>query len=131
MWKRSTNPDMRVASTYWLYMTLRRLERDAEAAQALASITADMDIIENTAYHRLLLLNKGVLSEADFGSSGDALQDASAGYGLGNWHFYNGRVGKPGPARSGVVCWRAAIGRRLGISQPRRRWCGCARRGRT
>jgi len=90
--RKSTNPDMLVASSYWLYMTLRRLGRDAEAAQALVPITADMDIIENTAYHRLLLLNKGLLTEADFAASGDALQDASTGYGLGNWHFYNGRV---------------------------------------
>lgn len=90
--RKSTNPDMLVASSYWLYMTLRRLGRDAEAARVLEPITAEMDIIENTAYHRLLLLNKGLLTEADFATSGDALQDASAGYGLGNWHFYNGRV---------------------------------------
>ncbi|MDZ4674997.1 MAG: tetratricopeptide repeat protein [Gemmatimonadota bacterium] len=90
--RKATNPDMQVASTYWLYMTLRRLGRDAEAARVLEPITADMNIIENTAYHRLLLLNKGLLTEVDFGFSGDALQEASAGYGLGNWHFYNGRV---------------------------------------
>jgi tetratricopeptide (TPR) repeat protein len=101
--RKSTNPDMQVASTYWLYMTLRRLGRDAEAARVLEPISADMDIIENTAYHRLLLLNKGVLTEADFGSSGDALQDASAGYGLGNWHFYNGRVERAREIWRGVL----------------------------
>ena len=90
--KVATNPDMMVATAYWLYMTLRRLGRDADAARVLEPITAGMDIIENTAYYRLLLLNKGLLTEADLGMSGDALQDASAGYGLGNWHFYNGRV---------------------------------------
>lgn len=90
--KVSTNPDMMVATSYWLYMTLRRLGRDAEAARVLEPISADMDIIENSAYHRLMLLNKGILTEADFAqASGDALQDASTGYGLGNWHFYNGR----------------------------------------
>lgn len=95
--KVSTNPDMMVATSYWLYMTLRRMGRDAEAAQVLEPISAEMDIIENSAYHRLMLLNKGVLTEADFAqASGDALQDASTGYGLGNWHFYNGR---PGQAR--------------------------------
>jgi tetratricopeptide (TPR) repeat protein len=90
--KVATNPDMMVATAYWLYLTLRRLGRDAEAARVLEPIAAGMDIIENTAYYRLLLLNKGLLTEADLGMSGDALQDASAGYGLGNWHFYNGRV---------------------------------------
>jgi tetratricopeptide (TPR) repeat protein len=101
--RKSTNPDMQVASTYWLYMTLRRLGRDAEAARVLEPFSADMDIIENTAYHRLLLLNKGVLTEADFGFSGDALQDASAGYGLGNWHFYNGRVERAREIWRGVL----------------------------
>lgn len=91
--KVSTNPDMLVATSYWLYMTLRRLGRDGEAARVLEPITPRMDIIENTAYHRLLLLNKGLLAEADFAAAtGDALQDASTGYGLGNWHYYNGRV---------------------------------------
>jgi len=89
--KVSRNPDMQVATSYWLYMTLRRLGRDAEAARVLEPITPELDVIENTAYHRLLLLNKGLLTEADFATSGDALQDVSAGYGLGNWHFYNGR----------------------------------------
>lgn len=90
--KVSTNPDMMVATSYWLYMTLRRMGRDAEAARMLEPISAEMEIIENTAYHRLILLNKGVLTEADFAqASGDALQDASTLYGLGNWHFYNGR----------------------------------------
>lgn len=89
----STNPDMTVATSYWLYMTLRRMGRDAEAARVLEPISAEMDIIENGAYHRLLLLNKGLLTEADFAqASGDALQDATTGYGLGNWHFMNGRT---------------------------------------
>jgi len=90
--KVSTNPDMMVATSYWLYMTLRRMGRDAEAARVLVPITAGMEVIENTAYHRLLLLNKGLLTEADFPTGGDALQDVSAAYGLGNWHYYNGRV---------------------------------------
>lgn len=90
--KVSTNPDMMVATSYWLYMTLRRMGRDAEAAQVLEPITTELDVIENSAYHRLMLLNKGALTEVDFAqATGDALQDATTGYGLGNWHFYNGR----------------------------------------
>jgi len=103
---RSSNPDMLVASTYWLYMTLRRLGREAEAARVLEPITSGMEIIENTAYHRLLLLNKGLLTEADFAAAtGDALQDASTGYGLGNWHYYNGR-----PAQARAVWERVIAG---------------------
>lgn len=89
----SKTPDMLVATTHWLYMTLRRLDRVGEARQALEPIAADMDIIENTSYHRLLLLYKGVEKtealEAVVKSGG--LEAVTIGYGLGNWHYYNGR----------------------------------------
>lgn len=88
----SGNPDMLVATSHWLYMTLRRLGRAAEAEAVLAPITRDMAIIENDAYHRLLLLYKGELPVDSLAPTGtDALNDASVGYGLGNWHLYNGR----------------------------------------
>lgn len=90
--KVSNNPDMLVATSHWLYMTLRRLGREEEAAQVLAPIRADMDIIENQAYHRLLLLYRGELSPEDLlrEAEGD-LDPPTIGYGLGNWHLYNGR----------------------------------------
>lgn len=90
----AVNPDMVVATSHWLYMTLRRLGRTADAAKVLEPIRADMDIIENGAYHRLLLVYKGELSaDSVLGWSGtqDAIQDAGVGYGIGNWHLYNGR----------------------------------------
>jgi tetratricopeptide (TPR) repeat protein/dienelactone hydrolase len=92
--KVSTNPDMLVATSHWLYMTLRRLGRTAEAARVLEPISADMEIIENGAYHRLLLLYKGQRSADDLlRSSGPdgALDDVTTAYGVGNWHLYNGR----------------------------------------
>lgn len=90
--KVSTNPDMLCATTHWLYMTLRRLGKDEEARQVLEPIHAGMDVIENQAYHRLLLMYKGELSPEDLrsGASGD-LDPPTLGYGLGNWHLYNGR----------------------------------------
>ena len=88
----STNPDMLVATSHWLYMTLRRLGRASEAELVLAPIAREMPIIENAAYHRLLLLYKGMLPADSLASSGsDALTDATIGYGVGNWHLYNGR----------------------------------------
>lgn len=92
--KVSNNPDMLVATSHWLYMTLRRLGREAEAAAALESIHADMDIIENASYHRLLLMYKGELTPdallAESGS-GDPIENATLGYGIGNWHAYSAR----------------------------------------
>jgi tetratricopeptide (TPR) repeat protein len=55
----STNDDMMVATSDWLYMTLRRLGRDAEAEQVLEPINSSQRILENTAYHRRLLMYRG------------------------------------------------------------------------
>jgi len=95
-WRRtlavSTNPDAQVATRYWLYLVLRRLGRDAEAAEVLEPVTAGMDVIENHAYHRLLLMFKGERSpESLLEGSEDALQNATVGYGLGAWHLVSGR----------------------------------------
>lgn len=88
------NPDMLVASSHWLYMTLRRLGRTREAQQVLAPIHQGLDVIENGSYHRLLLLYKGELAEGDllkdFGAEG-GLDDITTAYGVGNWHLYNAR----------------------------------------
>lgn len=89
----SKNPDMLVATTHWLYMTLRRLDRPGEARQTLEPIAADMEIIENTSYHRLLMLYKGTEKVEALESSlaAGSLDAVTIGYGLGNWHLYNGR----------------------------------------
>ncbi len=87
----SKNADMQVATSHWLYMTLRRLERPDEAAAVLAPISANLDIIENGSYHKLLMLYKGTETEAHLLSSQSGLDAVTIGYGVGNWHYYNGR----------------------------------------
>ena len=88
----ATNPDMVVATSHWLYMALRRLGRNAEAEAVLAPISREMRIIENGSYHRLLLMYKGTIPPDSLTVAGaDALTDATIGYGVGNWHLYNGR----------------------------------------
>jgi dipeptidyl aminopeptidase/acylaminoacyl peptidase len=91
--REAKTPDALVAASYWTYMILRRLGREREAAAILEPISPSMDIIENQAYHRLLLLNKGVLPVDSLVARGGeaALDDVTVGYGVGNWHFYNGR----------------------------------------
>jgi tetratricopeptide (TPR) repeat protein len=89
----SDNPDRLVSTSHWLYMTLRRLERDEDAAEVLEPIHAGMDIIENQAYHQLLLMYKGELDpeallETLDGS--DTPSNAAVAYGVGNWYLYNG-----------------------------------------
>jgi tetratricopeptide (TPR) repeat protein len=85
------NDDKIVSTTHWLYMTLRLLERDESAQQALEPIQKEMNIIENMAYHQLCLFYKGELTEADITSEyfTDIMNDAVA-YGVANYHMYNG-----------------------------------------
>ena len=89
----SKNPDMLVATSHWLYMTLRRLDRPDEARQVLDPISADMEIIENASYHRLLLVYKGIEKAETLQQTltSGGLDAVTLGYGLGNWHLYNGR----------------------------------------
>jgi tetratricopeptide (TPR) repeat protein len=96
----AANDDMRAATAYWLYLTQRRLGRDDDAAATLAPIHPEMRIIENTAYHALLLLYKGERSLGDLtgASGGDdgagglppGVNDATLGYGIGMWHLLRG-----------------------------------------
>ena len=54
-----------------------------------------MNVIENETYHRLLLMYKGEMApEAvlPVTATGEmSVTDATAAYGIGNWHWYNGR----------------------------------------
>jgi len=82
-----------VATTHWLYMILRRLGRVGEANELLAPIRTDMDVIENRAYHWLVLMYKGEIPADSIVSLAweEGLDPATLGYGVGNWHLYNGR----------------------------------------
>lgn len=88
------NDDSTVANADWMYMTLRRLGRAQEAARLLDSITEDMEIIENTAYHRRLLMYKGLVKPEELLDEEEAgeLDLATMGYGVANWHLYHGRT---------------------------------------
>ena len=96
VWRRAVdaadNDDMLVAGTDWLYMTLRRLGQEPEAAAVLERITPDMRILENDAYHRRLLMYKGLIPPDSVmpPNTLDPVQLATYGYGIANWHLYNG-----------------------------------------
>lgn len=85
--------DNLVATTYWSYLSLRRLGRDGAARELLSPVTPDMTIIENDAYHRLCLLYKGEIGPDRVAAADDetALNNATLGYGLGMHHLLNGR----------------------------------------
>ena len=88
----STNDDMRVASLHWLYMILQRLELPEEAEQLLTPIAFEMDIIENKAYHMLLLYYKGDLIDNDLDANNSGTAKEAAHYGIAHWHQYNDQM---------------------------------------
>lgn len=93
--KGARNDDRRVSIAHWYYMALRRLGRDRKAAELLAPIGRTMNVIENDTYHRLLLMYRGDIpadSVLATNASGEmSVTDATAAYGIANWHLYNGR----------------------------------------
>jgi tetratricopeptide (TPR) repeat protein len=91
----STNPDLLVATTDWLYMSYRRLGETQKAEALLERITPDMEIIENESYFKRLLMYKGLIQPEELldldSSDPDRLLDiVTQGYGVGNWYLYNG-----------------------------------------
>ncbi|MCZ6815718.1 MAG: tetratricopeptide repeat protein [Planctomycetota bacterium] len=94
--------DNLVATTYWTYLTLRRLGWSVDAKSILRPIRRDMDIIENHAYHRLLLVFKGVATPENVIEEFESVRvdAATFGYGLGMGHLLNG---EPDLARKAFV----------------------------
>lgn len=93
--KVSKNPDMLVATVHWLYMTERRMGNAKKSAKSLELIAGEPDIIENRDYYEMVKVYQGkseaATLEKTLGGEANTLGNASLGYGLGNWHFYNGR----------------------------------------
>ena len=90
----SKNNDMLAATSHWYYMTLRRLEKNPDAQRLLEPFDGDFEVIENEDYLKLLRLYRGDVKAGmlwnELGDKADTLGNASLGYGLGNWYFYNG-----------------------------------------
>jgi len=107
----ATTDDMRVATLDWQYMTLCRLQRTAEAEALIADIDPELKILENHAYHRRILLYRGLLQPADLlpssiESHSDSIAEtdetkadndsrrsvelATNGFGVGHWYLLQG-----------------------------------------
>lgn len=93
----STNDDLLTATSYWLYMTYKKIGNKELADQLLTAIHTNMQIIENDAYLDLLLLFKGEskaesLLKKAFPEDGDI--NPTLGYGIGNWYQQLGNTEK-------------------------------------
>lgn len=93
--KVSTNDDARISVYDWLYMSHIRNGESRLAKAVLDRVRPGMVLVESFAYHKRLLLYKGLLSEEDLTGSGDNdLDVVTQGYGLAFWHESNGRPDK-------------------------------------
>ena len=94
--KVSNNDDAVTATSDWMWMTLMRLNRKADAAKVLERITPKMDILENGSYHRRLLMYKGLETpEALLDTAkADDTTIATQGYGVGNYYYVTGNTAK-------------------------------------
>lgn len=88
----SEHPDSKVATAHWLYMSLRRLGMEAEAGALVQGMELDAlapEVIESGSYLEMLRLYAGNEGAAE-PLNPESLEGATQGYGLGNWHLYNG-----------------------------------------
>jgi tetratricopeptide (TPR) repeat protein len=84
--------DQTAGASDWLYMTLRRLNRSAEAAKVLETIVPNMNVKDDQQYYDRLMMYKGVYAPEDLlRAGGDAISSATYAYAVGNWYLYNGR----------------------------------------
>ena len=91
----SDNDDLLSATTYWLYMTYKKIGNAELAETILAPINDQMTIIENDVYRDLLLLFKGekdVESLMKLAFPEDGNIDPTMGYGIGNWYQQQGQI---------------------------------------
>jgi tetratricopeptide (TPR) repeat protein len=93
--KVSTNPDMLVATVHWKYMTLRRLGKKNDAQRLIDVTPANLTLIENDEYYKLVKLYKGIANGGklleEFEAMPDGVSRASLGYGLGNRYLYHNK----------------------------------------
>lgn len=118
----SDNSDMWVAATYWRVLSLFRDGRAAEAREILAALPAELTLIENEEYFRLLELYAGRLKLEAFAAG----VPATLGYGLGAFHLIEGR-----PEKAREIFARVAEGNAwaaFGHLAAEAELCGCAGR---
>lgn len=92
----STNDDLLCATTDWYYWTTIRMGDTLKAQELLEPITSNMEIIENDAYHKRLLMYKGAIQPEDVmpldtADIADAHIYVTQGYGVSNYLKLEGR----------------------------------------
>ncbi len=102
--KYSDNPDLKVATSDWWYLSYMRSGDTLSAAKLLESIHPDMEIIENKNYLNRLLLYKGVKNSTTFSAiAPNPLENATKNYGLSCWYEINGNPNEASVLRRNIL----------------------------
>jgi len=91
----SDNDDLKVATLDWYYMALMKMGKKEEANAIINQVNKNMEIIENDAYFKRILMYKGELQPEALlstraGDGDQRLQYVTQGYGLGNYYLMQG-----------------------------------------
>jgi tetratricopeptide (TPR) repeat protein len=88
----AVDDEMKVAASDWRYMALRRMGRDGEATASLDSLQLTGGAFSDSHYFRRWRMYRGELDPSELVDPGnpDRVAVATQGYGVGNWHLYNG-----------------------------------------
>lgn len=95
--KVSDNDDLLAATSYWLYMSYKKIGNPELAEELLQSISSKMKMVENNAYLDLLLLFKGEKNADKLlvkATLKDGMLNPTLAYGIGNWYQQQGNNDK-------------------------------------
>jgi tetratricopeptide (TPR) repeat protein len=98
--KYSDNPDLKVATTDWLYLSYLRAGDKSSAAKWLTDINAHMEIIENDGYLERLLIYKGERKPVAIKDPTiDPVAFATQNYGISCWYEMNDQTAEAASIR--------------------------------
>lgn len=97
----SPNPDLEVASRYWLCLVHLQMGNPGEAETIMAPVHPDMEIIENTAYLHQLLVMKGMIDTIPV--QDQPAQLATSYYGLSCWYAAKNENAKASALRRQIL----------------------------
>jgi tetratricopeptide (TPR) repeat protein len=99
------NDDMLCATLYWLHLSLLRQDRRADADAAITEVRENMDVIENHAYHDLLLMLRGLRSPEQVldGHPPGSIEHATRAYGAALFLEVAGRAAEAASLRAAIL----------------------------
>lgn len=94
--RRAPDPNELAGATDWLWMSLSRAGRKADAQRALAPISDTLKVTTATAYWQRLLLYRGLIKPTEVITAKDTadVQVATLSFGVGNWYLTRGDMAK-------------------------------------